>query len=246
MKQYYILIQGVQSGPYTDATIVDKISSGEISRENLCWTEGMKDWMPIHVVVLLPSSTPPPPPASPTAPPPFYPPTAHAAINWIPALVFYCIVSALSFLIDLIELGGDSSASEALALIALPLTILGVVFISLLHYKCWASLPERFRFTTPAKAVGYLFIPFYNFYWAFITWPKLSEGVNSWQKSKGMNALPDTQSFALAYAILFVCAWTIGFLPFPGFSLMLGIGDLAIFIIYYKQVVTSINQLVSK
>ena len=172
-------------------------------------------------------------------PPPFKPTATESRISWIPALVFYCISIVLSLLTDLIELGD-------FGLIGLLFLLLGLVFISILHYKCWASLPERFRFTTPGKAVGYLFIPFYNFYWAFITWPKLSEGISNWQKSRGVSVHPDTKSFALAYAILFVCEFTIGFLPLPGLSFMFAIADLAIFILYYKQVVTSINQLLSK
>ena len=238
MKQYYVLMQGAQSGPYSETTIASKISAGEISRENLCWTEGMNGWDPIHAVFPLPTSVLPPPPGS-IAPPPFKPTPTESKISWIPALVFYCIFIAVNLLTDLVGL-------DAFVLISLPFMVLGLVFISMLHYKCWASLPEHFRFTTPGKAVGYLFIPFYNFYWAFITWPKLSEGLSNWQKSRGVSVHPDTQSFALAYAILFVCGLTIGFLPVPGLSFMIDIADLAIFILYYKQVVTSINQLMSK
>ena len=48
-----------------------------------------------------------------------------------------------------------------------------------LHYRCWEALPERFRATSPGQAVGYLFIPLFNFYWAFISFPKLAAGFNN-------------------------------------------------------------------
>lgn len=39
----------------------------------------------------------------------------------------------------------------------------GLVF----HYKVWKSIPDNHSGITPAKAVGFLFIPVFNIYWLF-------------------------------------------------------------------------------
>jgi len=43
------------------------------------------------------------------------------------------------------------------------LSIVGLVFL----YKAWASIQDGQTPVSPGKAVGFLFIPFYNFYWIF-------------------------------------------------------------------------------
>jgi hypothetical protein len=196
----------------------------------------MTDWKPIHEVIARTTNVPPPPPHqvhSSTA-------SASPPINWITALVLYCVVNAASILISLVGLE-DKEASAGLLLLALPLIILGIVFTSILHYQCWRALPERFRATTPGKAVGYIFIPFYNFYWAFVSWPKLAQGLVEWQKSVGKSTVTDLRSLAMTYAIIFVCSMTVGLIP--RFDILIHIGDLVLFIIFYRQIVTAINEM---
>jgi len=257
MKTYHISKNGNQVGPYSEEELQHKLTTAELSSGDLCWTEGMAQWEPIHQTISIPASVPPPPP--PPAPVPSYaPPQSNPAeqseywapyqfnnrfINWIPALVLYCATSAISWIVELIQLDGDEEAAGIFALIGLPVIILGVVFMSMLHYKCWMALPQQHRFTTPGRAVGFLFIPFYNFYWAFVSWPKLSEGLINWQRSEGINPT-DTKSLALTYAILFVCGLTIG--QIPGLGILIGIAEVVIFILYYLKVVGALNLMLKK
>lgn len=249
MKTYHITKNGTQIGPYTEDELQNKLTSGELSSGDLCWTEGMAEWESIHKAISLPASVPPPAPPAP-AQSPAYPqssqtnyPNSNQFINWIPALVFYCATAAISWIVELIQLDGDEEAAGIFALLGLPVIILGVVFMCMLHYKCWMALPQQYRFTTPGKAVGFLFIPFYNFYWAFVSWPKLSEGVISWQRAEGMNPT-DTKALALTYAILFVCSLTIG--QVPGLGILIGIAQVVIFILYYLKVVGALNAMPQK
>lgn len=212
------------------------LANGTIATTDLCWAEGMTDWKPIHEIIARPTNVPPPPPHQ------VHTSTASASptINWIPALVLSCVVSAASILISLVGLE-DEEAAEKLSLLALPLIILMIVFEAILHYQCWKALPERFRATTPGKAVGYLFIPFYNFYWAFVSYPKLAEGLVEWQKSVGKPTVTDARSLAMTYAIIFVCSMTVGLIP--RFNILIVIGELVVFIIFYRQIVTAINEM---
>ena len=78
--------------------------------------------------------------------------------------------------------------------VAIPMIYLTVVFC-ILFYKAWSSIQDGHARTTPGKAIGFLFIPFYDIYWIFqaiagfamdynsfterhnITVPKLSHGL---------------------------------------------------------------------
>lgn len=79
--QYLIGINGVQSGPFTESEIREKIASGAFASDALCWTEGWAEWRPLAAVfpMTAPSLRPPSLPPSrftvrPTTTPPAIPP----------------------------------------------------------------------------------------------------------------------------------------------------------------------------
>jgi hypothetical protein len=253
VDKIYLWKNGEQWGPYAISQVQGMWNSGTITTDMLYWCEGMSQGRPVAEImsdIKNPMPEPPPIPAetdhgqATTSEPPPIPGAAtfHPQINWIPALVLYCISVAVSIIIKVVGLGGDEDTSSSIALAGLPLIVLAVVFMSILHYKCWSALPERFRFTSPGKAVGYIFIPFYNFYWAFVTWPKMAEGLMQWQKSAGVVPNPNVSGLAITYAIIFICASTIGL--YPPVGLLINIADVVIFILFYKQVVEAMNGLI--
>lgn len=67
--EYFIGVNGVQSGPFSAAVVREKQVRGEIPPDALCWTEGWPDWRPFSTAFPppLPRSTPPPPPLPPSA-----------------------------------------------------------------------------------------------------------------------------------------------------------------------------------
>ena len=101
-------------------------------------------------------------------------------VNWIPALVLYCVSSVLSLIINPTDLEG-----YLWYLLVLPVSILATAFMMILLFKCWKALPEAHRKTTPGKAVGFLFIPFYNFYWVFVSFPALAKGYHHYGDNCG-------------------------------------------------------------
>lgn len=49
-KQYYVGINGVQEGPYTEDTLHAQVASGALPADVMVWTEGMPQWEPyIHI-----------------------------------------------------------------------------------------------------------------------------------------------------------------------------------------------------
>ena len=161
--------------------------------------------------------------------------TGIPKFNWIPAMVFQCIGCFIGILAEF----GDDDESIMLLLCLAGIGVL--VSWGLLHWACWKALPEHLRFTTPQRAVGYMFIPFYNFYWAFISFPKLAEGVTRWQSACGFQACTQLRTLAMAMAITHVCIFTVGFIPVLGS--LVDIGSVIVFAMFYKQLTESLNQL---
>ena len=113
---------------------------------------------------------------------------------------------ALSVLFALVELGsGDVRRGHAVGLLAhlavlVPLIVSGCVLV----YKWWASLPNGWRRTTPLRAVGFSFIPFFNWYWTFVITCGLAVDVNRYLDSHGVERRRVSAGLALAYAIVIV------------------------------------------
>jgi amino acid transporter len=81
--------------------------------------------------------------------------------------------------------------------------IVYVVFFMIWHYNNWELVDPEFRKTTPGRAVGFLFIPFYNFYWIFVSFIWLWQGLNETGKRyMGNSWIELQQGIPIAFAIL--------------------------------------------
>ena len=81
-----------------------------------------------------------------------------------------------------------------------------IILVLKLHYRCWSAVPPGRARTTPGKAVGLLFIPFFNFYWFFESFAGLAEdlaGTREHAPGKGLG---------IALGILSITSM------FPGFA----------------------------
>jgi hypothetical protein len=63
-------------------------------------------------------------------------------------------------------------------MLVLALAAAKIIAHSVLLYRWWACLPPGWRQTSPARAVGFGFIPFYCFYWWFIACVGLANDLN--------------------------------------------------------------------
>lgn len=67
-----------------------------------------------------------------------------------------------------------------LAVIAgIQLVIVYTVYYFVLLSKMWGSIQDGYARTTPGRAIGFLFIPFYNLYWLFNVWGGFPTDYNS-------------------------------------------------------------------
>lgn len=85
------------------------------------------------------------------------------------------------------------------------LGFLAVILTLIIHYKCWASIPEKFRDTSPMKAILFLFIPLYDFYWLFFTLSRLARSYYLLGKEYPENSIPNRSLLGKIYAVTILC-----------------------------------------
>jgi hypothetical protein len=238
---YFIGKNGQQLGPFSEEQVRDMVRGGMVSPDDLGWCPGTPAWVPLHQLLGAASAPAPsmPPPITGGA-------TAksahqgHVADNHPPLAIgtalWWLIASCAMNLVVTLFAPPQLSWATFVPLVAY------AVYFSILHYRCWNSLPQSFRATTPGKAVGFLFIPFFNFYWAFVTWPKLAKGVVEWQKSRGCQPTENLEAIALGYAAVHVLGFLMA-LAAPVFALLADFAMIFLFFIFYSKTVAALNAL---
>ena len=160
-------------------------------------------------------------------------------INCTLALVFQVVSLIFGVIYDIMKLRGDDPDGGAFVVPVLITAVFTILFWTILHYRCWRALPAKYSRATPGKAVGFMFIPIYNFYWAFISFVALPRGFVSHVRDSGNEPASDPTALGIAMAVLFVGSLTIGIVP--GFASVLGIASFVVWILYYRQIVPLAN-----
>src|SRR5262249_21994333 len=93
--------------------------------------------------------------------------------------------------------------------IGFPALIAGIVLLAVFLYKCWNQIQDGYQRVSAGRAVGFLFIPFFNFYWVFVAVLVLAEDLNMGVRRYGLNAPIVSEGLAVTSCIL-------GVLMFPG------------------------------
>lgn len=133
----------------------------------------------------------------------------------------------------------DPVPAGFLALLAVGFLLLfyaEIVFLVLL-YKAWSCIQDGFARTTPGKAVGFLFIPFFNFYWLFQALPGFADDYNSYLHRANIPAAPMARGLLQALAILDV----LSIIPIAGWFASLA--ALPVQCVVVTKICTAINAL---
>jgi tRNA A-37 threonylcarbamoyl transferase component Bud32 len=107
-------------------------------------------------------------------------------------------------------------AGLLLSIIYLPPLIVETVFWCILLYRHWLLLQGHGARTTPGKAVGFGFIPFFFFYWWFVAYAGLATDNNRYLRQLGITSTRMSYGLAVAVCILWVLICTIGLIPVVG------------------------------
>ena len=163
-------------GPVSQETIAEELRAGKIQSNTLVWREGWPQWKPLGETELaalagLPvsraASLPPSPPAMiNTAQPKKIKLDSFTRLFW---WWFGLNLSVLPFLIISTLSRNQTWAMGLLCVFELPV-VAGTVLQYILIYRLWQMIQDGFARTTPGKAVGFMFIPLFSFYWLFVVY----------------------------------------------------------------------------
>jgi hypothetical protein len=177
--QYHALIDGQQRGPFTAAQLAQQ----PISAQTLVWREGLPAWVSAGQIPelqgLLPGSAGQMPPA-----PRAYAPLPYAS-PMAPGQVSHIL----------------TSFSTPLAIV---LHFLTCGLFTLIHFGLMHDALPRVRQDDPSagKAIGFMFIPFFNIYWVFFAYLRLIDRVN---EQRAWAGLPPTEIKGLFITAMVCC-----------------------------------------
>ncbi len=107
-------------------------------------------------------------------------------------------------------------ADILLGVIYVPAAIVTTVFWCILLYRHWSLLQGHGARTTPGKAVGFGFIPFYCFYWWFVAYAGLATDNNRYLHVTGITSTRMSYGLAVTSCILGILSCTVGLIPVVG------------------------------
>ncbi len=101
----------------------------------------------------------------------------------------------------------DESVRLTFALLAfIPSLCAGWVML-ILFYRMWAAIQDGQARTTPAKAVGFLLIPVFNFYWAFQAIWGFAKDYNRYIDRHNIHTAHLSETLFLVYVVLSFTTW---------------------------------------
>jgi len=131
----------------------------------------------------------------------------------------------------------SSALSGVLMMMGMILVLLATILYLILIYKAWDCIQDGHARTTPGKAVGFMFIPFYNLYWIFQAIPGFADDYNAYLDRAKISAPPLDRGILQAQAILQV----LSIIPYVG--LICALALMPIYCIVAAKICTAINAL---
>jgi hypothetical protein len=241
--EYYYSSDGEKNGPVSLEQLKKLAGNGEINRyKTQVWSSGMKDWVPSGEVEGIFTSPPPPE----------LPRIKRISTNnvqkfntnlylWtiLPSMVLALIPSRIS-LYAMYDgcYGCDKISAIASAISIIPMIVM-VVFMALFIHKKWTLLIQtkgyEWKDITPNKALWYLIIPFFGFYWLFRCFVSWSDRAN---QIAGDIAIP--RGIVIAYCVVSLSGIVISYVPV--LAEISSIALLVLLLIYIRKVGSFLNQ----
>ncbi len=78
------------------------------------------------------------------------------------------------------------------------------VYFFMVLFRCWALLEGSTAKITPERAVGFLFIPFFNFYWIFRAIKDLADAMNEFIEANNLPVKKISVKLSLAASVAFI------------------------------------------
>ena len=204
-REWHYAEGGRNFGPYPESEIAKLIRFGPLNETTHVWTDGYEDWRLLgesDLAQYLPEGkqlSPEPPlqtPSTPDSPARINP---DMLINQLKSLFRGMVLCCLSGA-GLIYIAQENSA-QYIGLGGVALGAVGMVGMLGLHYKLWVLLQGHGARTTPIKAVSFLFIPFFNLYWNFVSYYGLASDLTDRCNQLGLPNNGNATQLGLAAAV---------------------------------------------
>lgn len=153
-------------------------------------------------------------------------------IHWIPALIFETLVV-------LAEIGRNIKWDENILDVAMPFYLIAMLVVLYLHFQCWNAVSPSHARTTPFKAIFFLFVPFFNLYWGFISFSCLAKGLYQTSIDAEIEGVKDLSLWGIFYWISIMVTAVLGSLRW--INLIPLLAGYAIWIFFYKRMTRYAN-----
>jgi GYF domain 2 len=210
-KKWFYAVNNQQNGPIDEATMQQFIQKQTINARTLVWQEGMPSWTALQntsLQAIIPMGSAPmivqPAPA----------PKVYTADSFNQLFMWCWILLAGSILIPFASIGY-------------------IVVFYILLYRCWSLIQDGSARTTPGKAVGFGFIPYFSYYWVFVAIRGLAQDMNRYCREHSIPAPVINEELAFWRCILTACNLI------PGLNLLTGIAASVVNIILFNTIVQS-------
>ncbi|MCM3872851.1 MAG: hypothetical protein ND895_19395 [Pyrinomonadaceae bacterium] len=112
-----------------------------------------------------------------------------------------------------------------------------VIYTFVVLWKMWGSIQDGHARTTPGKAIGFLFIPFFSVYWIFQVWGGFPRDYNNYVDRRGL-AVPHLSSGVFtAYPVLMLLTA----IPFLG--ILIALINMFLFVAIISKTCDAVNAL---
>lgn len=172
--------------------------------------------------------------------------TPFRLFAWLLAGGALATIAGMGIIFATIGLSGQQLAQEEIQAHLGPLLLGGALYLSggaamiaafvfqmILTYRAWELVQDGRQRTTPGRAVGFLFIPFFNLYWLFVAKHGLAKELNRFIDAHGIEARRPSPGAGLACATLMLTC----LVPVVGWFVMLP--ALAVLVVFLKQIATT-------
>ncbi len=183
--EWYYESNGEQHGPVNHATVQQLIEHDVITADTQVWKAGLEDWQIASQTEL--ATLLKPAQARPVTPPPLTTQTipisqAERAAKKLNDSFIMLTTASLLMEINSIRTAFSDSVDEYQEKVVIFVIVFffGLIpmFCLFLH-KLWLIIHPRQTDIKPGQAIGFLFIPLFQFYWMVILALKLEEGLNA-------------------------------------------------------------------
>jgi hypothetical protein len=158
--------------------------------------------------------------------------------------IVFSVIGTLVFITCTVFLYDQPNDRDVILLTGIGMVLAAIPWIiaaAMLHYRCWKAIPADIARTSPGAAVGLLFVPFFNFYWVFVSYTGLAEDC-----AKALDTKTSARGLGITFGILTIVWCMCIFALVPLVSIPIGIACFIIWLLFTRKVVACANELISK